>query len=153
MNEQPEQFSGMNAQRRDEGLSSRPAVGDIALAGAAGDNLARATDRVAAIVERLSGSARAEACVGPPQSAAGRTLLPLAAVRVSAGWGFGFGGGSGTDTGNRNAGSGTGGGGGGGGNASSRVIAIAEISDEGVRMRPIPDVTTMALGLMALIAL
>ena len=120
--------------------------------GDAGETLVKATDRIAAIVAHLSESAQASAAVGPPQTLGSRTIVPLASVRVSAGWGLGFGGGGGTDEAH-NQGGGSGGGGGGGGMASSRVIAIAEVSNDGLRLRPVPDVTTLVLGAMALLAL
>jgi len=131
---------------RGSAMPSHPSIGDP------GETMAKATDRIAEIVGRLSEAAQASAAVGPPQSLGSRTIVPLATVRVSAGWGFGFGGGGGTDE-DRNQGGGSGGGGGGGGLGSSRIIAIAEVSDEGLKLRPVPDVTTLALGLMALLAL
>jgi len=118
----------------------------------AGETLVQATERIAAIVAHLSEAAQASAAVGPPQTLGSRTIVPLATVRVSAGWGLGFGGGGGTDDAH-NQGGGSGGGGGGGGMASSRVIAIAEVSNDGLRLRPVPDVTALALGAMALLAL
>jgi uncharacterized spore protein YtfJ len=137
-------------------VGSRPRPdGGIATAGPMGDpgeTLAKATDRIAAIVAHLSEAANASAAVGPAQNLGSRTIVPLASVRVSAGWGFGFGGGGGTDE-DHNQGGGSGGGGGGGGLGSSRIIAIAEISEDGLTLRPVPDVTTLGLGLMALFAL
>lgn len=129
-----------------------PAVPPPDYATEAGETLARATQGVADIVGRLSQAARAEAAVGPAETVGGRTVVPLASVRVTAGWGLGFGGGGGTDP-RQNQGGGSGGGAGGGGLGSSRVIALAEISESGVNVRPIPDVTALALGAMALIGL
>src|SRR5439155_23239451 len=62
-----------------------------------GETMTKATDRIAEIVGHLSEAAKASAAVGPPQNLGSRTIVPLATVRVSAGWGFGFGGGGGTD--------------------------------------------------------
>jgi uncharacterized spore protein YtfJ len=121
----------------------------------AGDSLARATTGVAAMVEHLTAAARAESAVGPASTVGGRTLVPLASVMVTTGWGLGFGGGRGgsIEAGQNAQGSGSGGGSGGGGRASSRVIAIAEVSETGVKVKPVVDVTSLALGLMALIGI
>ena len=113
----------------------------------AGAELAQATQGVSEFVERLARAASAEETVGPVQTVGGRTLVPLATVRVAAGWGIGFGGGG------EGAQAGRGGGGGGGGMGSARVLAVAEISQDGVRVRPIPDVTTLGLAGLGLIAL
>jgi uncharacterized spore protein YtfJ len=132
----------------DGGVGPRGSAMQGSPIGDPGETIAKATDRIAEIVGRLSEAAQASAAVGPPQNLGSRTIVPLATVRVSAGWGFGFGGGGGSDEGG-----GSGGGGGGGGLGSSRIIAIAEVSDDGLKLRPVPDVTTLALGLMALLAL
>jgi uncharacterized spore protein YtfJ len=102
---------------------------------------------MSSFIGHFSEVARAEAVVGPVQSSRDHTLVPLAAVSLQAGFGMGFGGGTGPD---EAKGQGSGGGGGGGGRGSARVIAIADISDGGVRVIPVPDVTSLALALMAL---
>ncbi|HEY7269126.1 MAG TPA: hypothetical protein VH951_04805 [Dehalococcoidia bacterium] len=113
--------------------------------------VADTTREMSTMVAHLTEMARADAAVGAAQTSGGHTFVPLASVSVQAGFGLGFGGGGGGDSSNQ--GSGGGGGGGGGGRSSSRVIAIADISDDGVRVQPVPDVTRIALGFMALMAL
>lgn len=133
---------------------SRPSEAEAAsvdYAARAAQGVGKATEQMAAVVERFARAANAQACVGPPYSADGQTVVPLAAVSVAAGFGIGFGGGGGSQDGN--AGGGSGGGGGGGGRGSSRVIALARISSDGVRVEPVPDVTTLALAAMALAGL
>jgi uncharacterized spore protein YtfJ len=117
-----------------------------------GRPIADTSREMSAFVARLTEMAKAEAAVGPAQSVGGHTFVPLASVTVQAGFGLGFGGGGGTDK-DRNQGGGSGGGAGGGGRSSARVIAIADVSEDGVQVRPVPDVTTLGLAFMALIAL
>ncbi|HXH21685.1 MAG TPA: hypothetical protein VNN10_06620 [Dehalococcoidia bacterium] len=120
--------------------------------GEAAAAVARTGREMSSFIGHFSEVARAEAAVGPAQSLGGHTLVPLAAVSVQGGFGMGFGGGGGTDE-KQNQGGGSGGGAGGGGRGSARVIAIADVSESGVVVRPVPDVTMLALGLMALIGL
>jgi hypothetical protein len=61
---------------------------------------------------------------------------------------MGFGGGD-----DPSRGQGSGGGGGGAGRGSSRVIALVDVSEQDVKIRPIPDMTAITLGLFALIGL
>lgn len=118
----------------------------------AGESIASTTQQVAVFVEHLSKVARADACIGQAQSVGGHTVVPLATVSVQAGFGLGFGGGGGTDqTGNQ--GGGTGGGAGGGGRGSSRVIAVADVSENGVEVRPVADTTMIVLAVLAVIGL
>lgn len=118
----------------------------------AGTAVARTGEQMASFIGRFAEVARAEAAVGPAQTVQGHTMVPLAAVSAQAGFGLGFGGGGGTDE-KSNQGSGSGGGGGGGGRGSSRVIAVVDISETGVEVKPVPDVTTLAVGAMALAGL
>ena len=113
-----------------------------------GEGIAASMEQVAAFVGHFSQAARAEACVGPDRTANGHTVIPIASVSVQAGFGLGYGGGSRADQGQ-----GGGGGGGGGGRGASRVIALVDVSESGVNVRLVPDVTTIALALMALIGL
>jgi len=116
----------------------------------AASSIAEATRQMSSFVAHFSEVARADAAVGPVQSSRDHTLVPLAAVSLQAGFGMGFGGGTGPD---EAKGQGSGGGGGGGGRGSARVVAIADISDGGIRVVPVPDVTSLALGMMALIGI
>jgi uncharacterized spore protein YtfJ len=101
-----------------------------------------------AFIARFSEAARADACVGPAQTVGGHTVVPIASVSLQAGFGMGFGGGS-----DRSQGQGSGGGGGGGGRGASRVIAVVDITDEGVTVRPVPDATALSLAGIALVGI
>jgi uncharacterized spore protein YtfJ len=78
----------------------------------------------------------------------------ITASEVVAGGGFGFGRGLGAaperdheaDTDAANAGAGGGGGGGGGGGSSARPVAAILIGPDGVKVKPIVDVTKIALA-------
>jgi len=106
------------------------------------------------LVEKLFTVAQPGAVFGEPVSVAGRTLITASEVTVGMGVGFGFGGGSATgeegepDEGEVEMGEGVGmgGGGGGGGGASGRPVAVIEVSEEGVRVEPVVDVTKIALA-------
>ena len=102
-------------------------------------------------VGRFAAVASAAACVGPAHTANGHTVIPVASVSLQAGFGLGFGGGTGGEGGPQ--GQGSGGGGGGGGRGASRPIAVVDVSDAGVSVRPVPDVTSLVLGLLALLGL
>jgi MYXO-CTERM domain-containing protein len=117
----------------------------------AAEGVGSAAERMSGLLGRFAEAARAEACVGAPQIADGHTVVPLATVNVQAGFGVGFGGGGGSHAGEE--GSGGGGGGGGGGKGSSRVVAVVDISSSGVRVEPVPDVTTLGLAVLALLGL
>jgi uncharacterized spore protein YtfJ len=118
----------------------------------AGETISSTTQQVASFVDHLSQVARADACIGEAQNAGGHTIVPLATVSVQAGFGFGFGGGGGTDQGG-NQGGGSGGGGGGGGRGASRVVAVVDVSDNGVEIRPVADTTSIVLGVLAVLGL
>jgi hypothetical protein len=106
---------------------------------------------LAALVERLGGSASAAAVYGQPVERDGLTLIPVARLA----WGMGGGSGSG------NAADGAGSGEGGGGGASASPVGFIEIRDGHAEFRPIrmrPPVWTfapvvMASGVAALLAL
>ncbi len=132
---------------REEERRTEPSIPGSDAAAGIGD----ATERMATLVSRFNEVARAEACVGPAHTANGRTVVPLATVSLGFGFGFGFGGGGG-GTGEESGG-GSGGGGGGGGRGSSRPVAVVDVSASGVRVEPVPDVTTLGLASMALVAL
>jgi uncharacterized spore protein YtfJ len=108
---------------------------------------------MSSFIGRFSDVARADAVVGQAHSVGQHTVVPLAAISLQGGFGMGFGGGGGTDPAQKSQGSGSGGGAGGGGRGASRVIAVADISEDGVVIKPVLDMTMLALGLMALIGL
>lgn len=104
------------------------------------------------VLDKLFAVAEPGAVYGEPVSAAGRTVISASEVMVGMGVGFGFGGGSapgdgpGTDEDDAGAGEGAGGGGGGGGGASGRPVAVISVSDEGVQVQPVVDVTKIAIA-------
>ncbi len=114
-------------------------------------SIASSIGRMTEFVDRFASVASAQACVGPAQTANGHTVIPVASVSLQAGFGLGFGGGSSGEEGRQ--GQGSGGGSGGGGRGGSRVIAVVDVSEAGVSVRPVPDVTNLALGLFALLGL
>jgi uncharacterized spore protein YtfJ len=118
-------------------------------AGTVARELASSMHQMDSFVGRFGEVARAEACIGPMQSANGHSVVPLASVSLQAGFGMGFGGGSNPEA----QGQGGGGGGGGGGRGTSRVIALVDISERGVNVRPVPDITTLALAMLALLGI
>jgi uncharacterized spore protein YtfJ len=104
------------------------------------------------LVEKLFTVAQPGAVFSEPVSAAGRTIITASEVNVGMGVGFGFGGGSAAPEGEEaeegevGMDSGMGGGGGGGGGASGRPVAVIDISDDGVQIEPVVDVTKLGLA-------
>jgi uncharacterized spore protein YtfJ len=90
-------------------------------------------------VEQLSRAieraASGEGAVGPQTTAGERTVIPLIETLAQGGFGGGTGGGAQSEWG----------GGGGGGGGRSRTIAVAVVGPEGVQIRPVIDVTRLAL--------
>lgn len=127
----------------------QPASRDAGTPPDPGRSLAAPMEQVTAFLGRFEQAARADACLGAPQSAGGHTAIPVASVSLQAGFGMGIGGGGGGD--GASQGQGIGGGAGGGGRAASRVVAVLDVSDRGVRVQPVPDVTSLALALFALV--
>jgi len=84
---------------------------------------------------------------GHPIVQADRTVVPVARIRHAFGWGFGAGSGERTELG-----SGEGLGGGRGGFSTARPVAIIEVGPDGAQVKPVPDVTRLALAAMLLIA-
>ena len=127
-------------------------TGSMADAGrAAAMGIADVSDRMSGLIERFAGVARADACVGPVQTTNGHTVIPIATVGLQAGFGMGFGGGGGGE--GNTQGQGSGGGGGGGGRSSARTIAVVDVSESGVDVRPVLDMTTIILAVLALLGL
>jgi uncharacterized spore protein YtfJ len=87
-----------------------------------------------------------EGAVGPATVAGDHTVIPLVETFASGG----FGGGSGVGTEGDSRGSGAGGGG--GGIARSRAIAVADVGPDGVKIRPVIDLTGLALPAVSAIA-
>lgn len=85
---------------------------------------------------------------GEPMQVDGRTIVPVARVRYVFGLGMGRGNVDSKD--GPSAGGGEGGGGGGG--VTVRPIAVLEVSGQETKVKPIPDVTRLALAGIALVA-
>lgn len=94
--------------------------------------------RVGAALEALVHGCDARGVFGEPHQAGDRVVVPVAAVLRAGGFGFGAGGDGPS-----------GGGGGGGGSAEGRPVAAIEIGPEGVRVRPIVDLTRLGLAALA----
>jgi uncharacterized spore protein YtfJ len=101
-------------------------------------------DKLTTAIEHAASGERA---VGPTTTAGDHVVIPL--VETYAQGGFGAGGGSGNEG---EASGGSGGGGGGGGVGRSRTIAIADVGPDGVKIRPVIDVTGLALPAVSAIA-
>ena len=69
----------------------------------------------------------------------------ITAAAIERGGGFGFGAGAGVDA---EEDTGGGGGGGGGGSAQARPVAIIEVTEGAVRVRPVLDYTKVGLTLL-----
>jgi uncharacterized spore protein YtfJ len=95
-------------------------------------------------VTQMQESASARTVFGEPVQLNGRTIIPIA--KVSYGFGLGMGAGGDKEHGA------TGEGGGGGGGASIRPVAVLEVSGESTKLKPVVDVTRLALAGMLLVA-
>jgi uncharacterized spore protein YtfJ len=84
-----------------------------------------------------------EGAVGPPTVVGDHTVIPLIETFASGGFGGGTGGGTEGDGG---------GGGGGGGVGRSRTVAVAIAGPDGVKIRPVIDVTGLALPAVSAVA-
>jgi uncharacterized spore protein YtfJ len=95
--------------------------------------------------ESLLSAADVSRVFGKPVVKGEVTVIPAAEVLAIGG--FGLGSGSGADTnssGQRRRGGGSGGGG--GGRVLARSVAVVEVTADGVRVRPVVDVTKIALA-------
>ena len=99
------------------------------------------------ISRALERAGSGEGAVGAPVTVGDRTVIPL--IETFASGGFGGGSGLGTEGGGNE---GSGAGGGGGGIGRSRTIAIADVGPEGVKVRPVVDLTGLALPAVSAIA-
>ncbi len=93
-------------------------------------------------INQLMSVARADAVFGQPAERGNTIVIPCS--EVSVGMGFGSGGGPIDEKGNS-----TGGGYGLGGGARGRPIAAIVITDEGVRVEPIMDMTKIVLAALS----
>jgi hypothetical protein len=91
----------------------------------------------------LERAASGEGAVGPTTTLGDQAVIPLLETYASGGFGGGAGGGPEGEGG---------GGGGGGGVGRSRTIAVAIVGPEGVRIRPVVDVTGLVLPAAGAIA-
>ncbi|MEE9228751.1 MAG: hypothetical protein V3U47_07235, partial [Acidimicrobiia bacterium] len=105
-----------------------------------GNELEQVTGQVIEGVAAIFGEASPDAVFSRPEQV-GEDIVITAAAWERAG-GFGFGGGSSTDPGGD---SGGGAGGGGGGASQGRPVAIIRISNDRTEIRPIIDMTKLAL--------
>jgi len=107
-------------------------------------------DEMIGRITQLEERAAVRRVFGEPVREHGRTMIPVARVA----YGFGFGGGRHAGPESQEAaqepGARTGGGGGGGARVSP--VAVVEMTDAGMTIRPIVDVTRLALAGVALVA-
>jgi len=117
-------------------------------------NYVTTTDEMVRRIGSIPDDLSAGACFGTPVERDGHTLIPVA--RINFGYGMGFGGGSGgkgipgdfataPETGE-------GGGGGGGGGGSATPVAIIDITDGDVQIKPVEDTTRITLGAFTMVA-
>ncbi len=115
---------------------------------------AEATDAVNVVNDTMSqflSAANVDAVYGEPLHEGNTTIIPCAEILSVAGFGVGYGSGGQAqgDQGAQGAQgqqSGSGGGGGGGGRVLSRPVAVVEITPDGVNVKPIVDVTKLAIA-------
>ena len=104
-----------------------------------------AATRAGDVMERLIESADVAKVFAPPIAHGDRLLIPAAEVFAAAGFGMGSGSGQvGARAGQARRGGGSGGGG--GGTTLARSVAVIVSSPEGVEVRPVIDVTKIALA-------
>jgi uncharacterized spore protein YtfJ len=101
-------------------------------------------------MEQFLRTADLSAVYGDPIEHEGQTIIPTAEVLCVMGFGVGSGGGESGEasagTGGPAGGSGTGGGGGGGGRVLSRPVAVIVAGPAGVEVKPVVDVTKIAMA-------
>jgi uncharacterized spore protein YtfJ len=98
------------------------------------------------VIEKIFSAAQPGAVFGEPVTAGDYTVIT--AGEVAAGGGFGTGVGLGpAGSPSSEAISGGGGGAGGGGGSSGRPVAVIIIGPDGVRVKPVVDITKVALAL------
>jgi uncharacterized spore protein YtfJ len=102
------------------------------------------------LMEKLFDAAKPEAVFGQPLTAEGQTIITASEVTVGMGFGFAMGSGSTAETEDEQERAG-GASGGGGGGAGSRPVAVIRISEEGVQVEPVMDMTKVALAFLTTI--
>lgn len=95
-------------------------------------------------VTHLQENAAVRAVFGEPIQANGKTIIPVAKVAYGFGLGMGQGGGKEKQA--------SGQGGGAGGGVSVRPVAVLEVSGQETKVKPVVDVTRLALAGMLLLA-
>ncbi|MFL5627880.1 MAG: GerW family sporulation protein [Ktedonobacteraceae bacterium] len=95
------------------------------------------------VMRRLLDVARADAVFGQPVERRDTTIIPCSEMSVGLGLGGGGGFNAASEQSNQPGGGGSGGGGGG---ANGRPVAVIVMSQEGVRIEPIMDLTKIALA-------
>jgi uncharacterized spore protein YtfJ len=102
-------------------------------------------DRAAQVMEKLIAAGDVSRVYGQPIQAGDALIIPAAEVLTIAG--FGMGGGSGTaPDASGTPRQGKGGGGGGGGRTLARSVAVIVASPAGVEVKPVLDLTKIALA-------
>ncbi len=101
-------------------------------------------------LDKLFAVTQPGAVYSQPMQADGQTIITLNEVTVGVGYGFGVGEGSGTDDEKENAPvqGGAGGGGGGGGFSAGRPVAVLTVDANGVKIKPIVDVTKLSIAFL-----
>jgi uncharacterized spore protein YtfJ len=102
-------------------------------------------NRAAGVMEKLIASADVSKVYAAPITHGDRLLIPAAEILAAAGFGMGSGTGD-MGEGAGRARPGGGGGGGGGGRTLARSVAVIVSSPEGVEIRPVLDLTKIALA-------
>ncbi len=103
------------------------------------------------LVEKLFDVTKPGVIFSEPIQAEGYTVITASEVSIGMGFGYGIGGGTSPapaegDTEEGEPASGMGGGGGGGGGSSGRPVAVITISQDGVQVDPVVDVTKIGLA-------
>lgn len=118
----------------EENISATPDAGQ-----GINPDLQRTADVAEKHLKNLTDVADIQKVYGQTIQQDGRTILPTAEVFAVSGFGSGFGRGSGEQ------GDGSGGGLGGGGRSFSRPVAVIVAGPEGVEVKPVMDITKIAL--------
>jgi uncharacterized spore protein YtfJ len=108
------------------------------------EHVTEAAAKAEGLLQSILGSAKSEDVYGPVTTVGDRTIIPVAAIERAGGFGFGGGGGS-DEQDNEGGGVGVGG----GGASTARPVAVIEVDESGVRVRPILDLTKVALVALA----
>jgi uncharacterized spore protein YtfJ len=102
-----------------------------------------AVEKTHQIMRHFLAAADVNAVYGQPVEHGEDLIIPVAEILSLAGFGAGSGGSTGADDPSSNGG---GGGGGGGGRVFSRPVAVIVASPDKVRVKPVVDVTKIALA-------